>query len=206
MVIQPRRSALRELHALAQGQAGYFTAKQAARVGFGYSHLTYHVKAGNIERAGHGLYRLALIPVSEHDDLVRLVLWSRNQRDEPQAVVSHATALVLHGLTDLLPGAVHLTVPRRFQKKAPREAVLHRADLTEDDIIDEGGFRATTALRTLLDAAKTAAVPQNELVIAVRTALERGLVRRSALAKAAKAAAGDERLMKALAEVERNPR
>ena len=33
--------------------------------------------------------------------------------DPPQAVVSHESALAIHNLSDLLPGKVHLTVPRR---------------------------------------------------------------------------------------------
>ena len=103
--------ARRMLSDLASTQGGYFTAKQAAGAGYGKRHLDYHVKAGNIERAGHGLYRLPTIPLSEHDDLIRLSLWSRNRHDEPQAVASHESALNVHGLGELLPSLIHLTVP-----------------------------------------------------------------------------------------------
>jgi predicted transcriptional regulator of viral defense system len=68
MAYRPTKATLRKLLSLAQGQGGYFTAKQAAEIGYDYPHLDYHVGAGNFERVGHGVYRLPEIPVSEHDD------------------------------------------------------------------------------------------------------------------------------------------
>ena len=120
MVYRDTLQARRDLHALAAGQGGYFTAKQARAAGYGYAHLAYHAGAGTFERAGPGLYRLADVPPSEHDDLVRLALWSRDRADVPQAVASHDTALALHGLGELLPVRTQLTVPPRFRKEAPR--------------------------------------------------------------------------------------
>jgi predicted transcriptional regulator of viral defense system len=171
--------------ALAQEQAGYFTAKQAREAGYEYPQLVYHVSAGNFDRVEHGLYRLPSVPPGEHDELVRLSLWSRNQKDEPQAVVSHQTALVLHELSELLPGEIHLTVPPRFRKPAPRGCVLHKAVLTEGDIEERAGYRVTTPLRTLLDVAD-GSVSLEQLAKAVEEALVRGLVRRGALDAAAK--------------------
>jgi predicted transcriptional regulator of viral defense system len=94
---------LRALYALAAVQGGYFTAKQAAAAGYDYPHLAYHLQAGNFKRASHGLYRLPTIPAAEHDDLIHLSLSSRNREDEPQAVVSHASAMLLDQLSDVLP-------------------------------------------------------------------------------------------------------
>lgn len=190
------REAARTLAALAHEQGGYFTAKQARQVGYGYRHLDYHETAGNFERVGHGLYRLPEIPRTDHDDLIRLSLWSRNQRDDPQAVVSHASALVLHELSDLLPSAIHLTVPPGYRKPSPAGCVLHKATLVSGDIEERAGFRVTTPLRTLLDAAADG-VSQEELDKAVADALARGLVRRKVLAQAAEVSA-NERLKLAL--------
>jgi predicted transcriptional regulator of viral defense system len=187
MAYRPTRPAMQRLRAHAADNAGLFTAKQAGRLGFGYSHLTYHLRAGNIERAGHGLYRILPPPApGEHDELIRLSFWSRDREDQPQAVASHATALVVHGLTDLLPGALHLTVPRRFQKRAPRGVLLHRAVLGAKEIEARDGFRVTAPLRTLIDAVGAPDVPRIELARAAQRALDRGLVRRAALARAAK--------------------
>ncbi len=174
------KEAARMLAAVANGQGGYFTTKQAIEAGYGYKHLDYHETAGNFERVDHGLYRLPTVPVAEHDDLIRLALWSRNQKDEPQAVVSHESALVLHELTDLLPDRTHLTVPRTFRKPTPKGCVLHKAALAAADIEERTGFRVTTPLRTLLDAA-AGTVSQEQLANAVSDALTRGLVRRAKL-------------------------
>ena len=100
MTYRSQKYALRSLTALALTQGGYFTAKQAEQAGYRNPHLVYHLKAGNFERAGHGLYRIPTLPLSAHDDLVRLSLWSRGRDDQPQAVVSHQTALGLYDLGD----------------------------------------------------------------------------------------------------------
>ena len=187
------RDSARALAALAQEQGGYFTTKQATDAGYEYPQLVYHVTAGNFERVQHGLYRLPTIPVAEHDELIRLSLWSRNQKDEPQAVVSHQTALVLHELSELLPGETHLTVPPKFRKVPPSGVVLHKAKLEPREIEERAGFRVTTPLRTLLDAARSD-VSTEQLEKAVRDALDRGIVRRTALDKAVREHEGLDRL------------
>ncbi len=199
MARRSSRKARNQLHVTSREQyAGYFTAKQAARLGYTPPLLHYHSRVGNIEHVGHGLYRLATVPISEHDDLVRFTLWSRDRSDEPQAVISHVTALVVHDLTDLLPSSIHLTVPPRFQKKAPRGCRLHRAVLASTDIEERDGFRVTTPFRTLLDAAHSPEVSQDELEKAIRSALDRGIVRRDALVDAANGQTGRNRLGLAL--------
>ena len=50
------------LATLAHEQGGYFTAKHAGQVGYGYRHLDYHESVGNFERVEYGLYRLPTIP------------------------------------------------------------------------------------------------------------------------------------------------
>lgn len=187
------REAARSLATVARNQGGYFTTKQAISAGYGYPHIEYHESTGAFERVDRGLYRLEGVPPSEHDDLIRLSLWSRNRSDEPQAVVSHETALVLHELTELLPGQVHLTVPPSFRKPAPAGAVLHKARLTASEVEEREGFAVTTPLRTLLDAA-AGGVSQEQLDLAVQDALARGLVRRKAFEVALHTCAHAERI------------
>jgi predicted transcriptional regulator of viral defense system len=179
------RISAKALAAVAHEQGGYFTAKQAKAAGYGYRHLDYHETAGNFERVGHGLYRIPTIPPTEHDDLIRLSLWSRNQKDEPQAVVSHQSALILHGLSELLPDAIHLTTPPGFRKPTPKGCVIHKGLLTDGDVEEWTGFRVTTPLRTLLDASESG-VSLEQLVKAIEEALSRGLVRRKVLESAAR--------------------
>ena len=137
--VHPEKRPVR-LATLATDQGGYFTAKQGKDAGYDYPHLEYHVTARNFERVGHGLYRLLSVPRTEHDELIRFTLWSRSQRGEPQAVVSHESALVLHDLTDLLPDRVHLTVPPKFRKPTPRGCVLHKAVIDRVEVEDRAGF------------------------------------------------------------------
>jgi len=173
--------ARRALLAAAALQGGYFTAQQAASVGYSKQHVHYHTRTGNFERVGRGLYRLPDLPVSEHDDLIRLSLWSRGSEDRPIAVLSHETALRMHDLGDVLPEKVHLTVPPGFRKPCPKGCVLHRAWLSESDREHHDGFQVTTPLRTLLDIA-AGSVPRNQVEKALREAVRRGLIRRSQIA------------------------
>ena len=62
------REVARALFGRAIEQGGYFTTKQAIEVGYGYSHLDYHLAAGNFERVEHGVYRIPTIPPGEHDE------------------------------------------------------------------------------------------------------------------------------------------
>jgi hypothetical protein len=158
------KEAAHSLAALANEQGGYFTTKQAIQAGYGYNHLDYHETAGN---------RLPTVPSSDHGDRIRLTLWSRNQKDVPQAVASHESALVLHDLTNLLPDRIHLTVPTKFRKAAPRGCVLHKAVLPPEGVEDRAGFRVTTPLRTLLDAA-AGGLSQEQLEKAVREGMKQG--------------------------------
>jgi predicted transcriptional regulator of viral defense system len=191
------REAARSLRATAQTQGGYFTAKQAKTLGYDYPHLEYHLSTGAFERVEHGLYRLADMPVAESDDLIRLSFWSRNRADEPQAVVSHESALALHDLAELLPNEVHLTVPTGFRKEPPEGCVLHRSALLPDEVEERVGFRVTTPIRTLLDVA-AGTTSQEQLEKAVEEALARGLVRKRGLIEAVRNGAGPCRLERTL--------
>jgi predicted transcriptional regulator of viral defense system len=171
------KAALRSLTEVAASQGGYFTARQAEDAGYDAPHLSYHLSAGNFERAGHGLYRIPTLPLSEHDDLIRLWLWSRGRDDQPRAVVSHQTALALHDLAEFIPTTIHLTVPSGFRKQPPEGCVLHkgRLELYETQAFD--ALPVTTPLRTLRDLAGTGTLPTEQFENAVSVAVKRGLIR-----------------------------
>lgn len=175
--------ARRKLAEIAHAQGGYFTSKQAKEAGYGYSHLDYHVGAGNFERAGHGLYRIASIPLSDHDDLLRATHWSRDRKGRPQAVISHDTALLHYDLSDLLPHAIHVTVPPGFRKQPPPGYAIHRALLAPGDFEESAGFRVTKPMRTLVDAAGSVSIEEFEK--ALSDAIDRGLVAKSEVVAAA---------------------
>ena len=179
MSYRDQKSALRAITAIAASQGGYFTAQQASQVGYDYPHLSYHIAAGNFEREGRGLYRIPTLPHSEHDDLVRLRFWSRGRDDEPQAVVSHQTALALHDLAEFIPTRIHLTVPSSFRRPAPKGCALHKAALARADMQEVGALRTTTPLRTLSDLAADPSLPTEQFEHAVKVASSRGMISRS---------------------------
>lgn len=181
------------LFEVADRQAGYFTARQALEVGYGYPLQHYHRERGHWVPVGHGLFRLRRYPEGENEQLTRLWLWSRSQEGEPQAVASHETALALWGLSDLMPERVHLSVPRGFRKRPPAEVVLHKADLAGSDVEERDGLPVTTPLRTLLDVAADRRMSPEHLESATREAVERGLVRRKRLREALSLIKDEER-------------
>jgi hypothetical protein len=76
--------------------------------------------------------------------------------------------------------------------------VLHRATLDAREVAEWTGFRVTTPLRTLVDAAAGDSVSTEQLLRAVEDALERGLVRRAKLIEAAAKHRAGERLARIL--------
>jgi predicted transcriptional regulator of viral defense system len=136
---------------LAAGQEGHFTVAQAVACGFSEQLLSKHVAAGNLARPLRGIYRLAYFPPGENEDLVVAWLWSGEE-----AVVSHESALQLHGLSDAMPSRVHLSLPtawRARRRVVPPLYLLHFADLGPPDHAWIGAVPVTTPSRTVLDVA-----------------------------------------------------
>lgn len=142
------------LKAIAALQGGFFTATQAIQAGYVDAVHGYHVGNGDWEKRYRGIYRLSEHPLPDWPELIVWSLWSRDRSGEPQGVLSHETALQIHGLVDHAPGPIHLTVPKSFRRNAdlPPELVLHKEDLAAEDIEPRAGYRVTTMRRTFADA------------------------------------------------------
>jgi predicted transcriptional regulator of viral defense system len=181
----------RDLFDIAQQQGGYFTAKQAAGLGYSGSKRNYHVRAGNWVREHRGIYRLTLFPPSERPDLILWWLWSRGRDDQPAGVFSHRTALSLHNLTDTNPAKIDLTVPPtlptfRRGTAIPSVLRLHRSAVTDDEREMVSGVPVTTALRSILDSWREGSVPQPELQNALGEAMRTGKVTKRQIDQARK--------------------
>ena len=179
MKLDPQDNA-RALYLIAAAQGGCFTTAQARQAGYAYSQQHFHVARGNWLKIERGLFRLRGFPTVEREDLIRWSLWSHNRKGTPQAVVSHDTALAVHGLSDIMPARIHLTVHRGFRKRVPPGCVLHRQALLPEEVESRMGYQVTTPLRTLLDVASST-LSQEHLDRAVGDALGRGLVNRRLL-------------------------
>lgn len=133
------------LYELAEGQAGYFTAAQAVATGVSRRALSGRVRSDDLERVSYGLYRLRRFPAHPHEDVVAACLWAG-----PGAVASHETALVVHGVSNAMPAAVHVTVPRPFRGRRSG-VVIHHAPLGPTEREVYGSVPVTTLARTLSD-------------------------------------------------------
>ena len=173
---RPDRAGLFEL---ASEQRGYFTTAQAQAYGYSRALLAYHARTGTLRRASTGVYRFRDYPSSPREEVV--AAWLVVGRDV--AVVSHESALELWSLSDIIPGAVHLTVPRA-RRHLPRlpGVTIHTTTrpLDQDQVHTLDGVRVTTPPRTLLDVAEAGGAP-DQVSFALAQALARGWVDRDAL-------------------------
>ncbi|MDP1923025.1 MAG: type IV toxin-antitoxin system AbiEi family antitoxin domain-containing protein [Myxococcales bacterium] len=168
---------------VASAQAGFFSTRQAAEVGYSPQLLQKHLKAGRVVHERRGVYRLVHFPHVEHEELASVWLWS-----ERTGVFSHQTALALHGLSDVLPARAHLTLPaawRRRRLTIPADVLLHYADLTDDARAWFGPVPVTTPARALNECADDGLAP-DLLRQAAEQALVRGLVTRAGLSEVAR--------------------
>lgn len=172
------------LFQVASQQRGYFTARDAGACGFSWASLSYHARRGRFIRVRRGLYRLREYPESTREDVI--AAWLAAGRDH--AVVSHGSALDLLELSDAVPDSVHLTLPRtmRYRPAAPGVTVhTTTRPLDADDVVIRDGVRVTSVVRSILDAAEAGTAPE-QIVAAVREALDRGMTTRARVSGAAR--------------------
>lgn len=174
----PTQPAWQALYDVAASQEGLFTTRQAAAAGYSDPLLAHHQKAGRIARIRRGIYRLVHFPPGEHEDLVAAWLWA-----DAAGVLSHQTALSLHGLSDSMPAQIHLTLPTDWQQRrlrVPKGLALHYAEVPAKERTWAGAVPVTSIRRTLNDCAGSSLSP-DLLRQAARQALTRGLVTRTEL-------------------------
>ena len=130
------------------------------------------VAGGRYERVRRGLYRLRHFPSSPREHVVAAWLALPSP-----AVVSHESALDLYDLSDVIPNAVHITLPRGKRGRRGRAGVRFHM-LTHppgpDEIRRVDGVLATTPERTIVDSLEAGTQPE-QIELAIQQALERGL-------------------------------
>jgi len=173
----------RVLGRLAAGQWGLITRQQALAAGCSSTMIGRRLSAGRWHRLGAGVYRFDGAPITWHQRALAACLVSG-----PDAVISHRSAAVLHGISGFRPGPLHLTVPAGRSGRNPlarvhRSEVLPKADVTRLD-----GIPVTRPARVLIDLASV--VGRGELEEAVDDVLCRRLVPLADLASRAGDLAG----------------
>ena len=144
-------------HEVALDQHGLVTTQQAREHGVDPRTIVMMAKRGRLRRLTHGVYQDLGAPETRWTPYMAAVLWPQGTR----GVLSHATALALMDISDVNPGAIHLTVPTGFRthRAHPAGMVLHRADLDRADVTDIEGLPVTTAARAIRDCAAAAIGP-----------------------------------------------
>jgi predicted transcriptional regulator of viral defense system len=163
------------LYQLASGQRGYFTSAQARDYGYSRALLAYHTKAGTLQRAHTSVYRFRDYPSTPREEM--FAAWLAVGKDV--AVASHESALEIWNLSDLIPDAVHLSVPRS-RRHLPRlpGVTIHTTTrpLGRGDVRSWDGIRVTAPARTLLDIAEDN-ISMDQVGLALAQAMSRGWIR-----------------------------
>ena len=142
------------LYGIAEDQAGYFTAAQARAAGLHQVRLVQLAQQGDIERVSRGVYRFARFPVSALGHYMEAVLWPQVRRPDVAGVISHQSALAIHGLSDVSPARVHMTLPTtvRIRREVPKGLAIHYGDLAPGEVERVEGVPVTTPARSIRDA------------------------------------------------------
>jgi len=124
----------------AAGQRGLITRQQALAGGCSSTMIGQRLSSGRWHRLGAGVYRVDGAPITWH------------QR-APDAVISHRSAAVLHGISGFRPGPMHLTVPAGRSARNPLGRVHRSEVLPEGDVTRLEGIPVTRPARSLIDLA-----------------------------------------------------
>lgn len=170
----PTRPDAECLFSTASSQHGYFTATQAHECGYTRERLSNTVHTGRFQRIHRGIYRLRDYPDYPREGVVAAWL----AVGQESAVVSHESALDLLELSDVIPYANHLTVPRS-RRNLPKLPGVRIHTTTRPfgprDLVNRDGMRVTSPTRTILDTAEYGTAPE-QVEMAIRQALARGIV------------------------------
>ncbi len=137
-------------------------------------HADLSRQAGHVPAGHRGVYRFRDYPSSPREHVA--AAWLAVGKDV--AVISHASALDLWNLSDVIPDAVHLTVPRARRSRAnrpPPGVVVHTTARCwgDGEVRSHEGLRLTSPERTILDAAQAGTQPE-QIELAIAQALRRG--------------------------------
>ena len=147
--------------------------------GYDPEELARMLRGGTMTRIRRGAYART---VDQHGEGTvdakhrRLILATVPQLD-PQAVISHASAALLHGLPTWTEATARVHVTRNRRGGARRRALVevHGAPLDAVDLTLIAGLKVTSLNRTVLDLART--LPWEQAVAAGDRALALGLTR-----------------------------
>ncbi|MEU8225330.1 type IV toxin-antitoxin system AbiEi family antitoxin domain-containing protein [Kribbella sp. NPDC048915] len=155
-----------ELKRVASRQGGVFSRDQAMNAGYSPEQIRERLAAGRWERLRRGQY-------TEHVELDALPPWERavhhhrrlihaavNSMRAGSAVVSHYSALVLHGIPVWDVDLTEVQLTRTTTERCGRKAGVrhHQAELTPADVTEIEDVAVTSAARAVVETASTASL------------------------------------------------
>jgi predicted transcriptional regulator of viral defense system len=166
-----------ELYELAEEHGGLLLSRDARALGIKDSVLVRLAQRGRLERMTRGVYRIAQYPADRLGQYREAISWARASHGAEQVALSHETALLVYGISDVNPSRVHLTVPvsARLRRERPRWIALHRANIAQEEINIHEGMPITTVERSILDTFAANQRPEMALR-AIADALREGLL------------------------------
>ncbi len=173
-----------QLLELARQQGGFFTASQAAAIGFDNANQFLLVKDRRWERVRRGIFRLVSEPRGEFDDLHELALFFRHRDGSPSGIFGLETAAAVHGLGYFMPGHITILVLPSFRKQAAIPLGVHLIptnDLTIQ-VQKTAGLPLTSPLRTVVDLLRAPDRDAEEIHRAFLSARREGLISPDSLA------------------------
>jgi very-short-patch-repair endonuclease len=154
---------------VAARQAGVFSRRQALTFGYSDNQISRATRSGAWIVSSPGVYRLAGAPTTLSARGWLVVLSAGDG-----ALLSHRVAGWLHQI-DAVPGyrKLDVSVPAHRRPRDVQGAIVHRAALSRADAAWSRGLPVTSALRTVVDLARTTAPEIGSRIIgdAVRTQL-----------------------------------
>ncbi|MFC4947598.1 type IV toxin-antitoxin system AbiEi family antitoxin domain-containing protein [Pseudonocardia sp. GCM10023141] len=140
------------------------------------------LRAGSLVPLRRGAYATGLPPRPEDQHLLQALAAARELA--PDAVLSHVSAAVLHGLDvwGVSLDRVHVTRHRRSGVRIGRQIHVHAATLAPHEIVSLHGLRVTSLARTVADNARS--LPMPPAVVIADSALHTGTVTHAELVDA----------------------
>jgi predicted transcriptional regulator of viral defense system len=157
---------------IAQEQHGFVRSADLRDRGISPKRLADYAARGQAEHLGYGLYRLLLVPPSQWDEFMKATIWP-----DGRGVLSHETALDLHGLCDVNPNHIDITVPETYRthRAVPKAYRLHARTLPNDGLTYLEGVPIVRPARAIADGIEAGLRP-SLLDQAIETAQSQALI------------------------------
>ncbi|MFP5283524.1 MAG: hypothetical protein ACLGIF_08755, partial [Actinomycetes bacterium] len=135
---------------------------ELATLGFGSRDLARLVRQQSLVHVRRGAYAEPLPPEATAEQVHTQLVAATAPQLHPDAVISHQSAAVLHGLP-VWPDAldrVHVTRSRSSGARRRPLVAVHSASLEVADVVPLGGLQVTSLSRTVVDLARTLPLAQ----------------------------------------------